>query len=340
MSPTTASRVVFEQFTSQALADNPLGDPSTRTVPVYLPPGYDQEPDRRYPVIYILAGFGSRGLALLNDFLWEENIQQRLDRLIAQGDLPPVIAVLPDASTRYGGSQYLNSSALGRYEDHILELVEAIDARYRTLPDPAHRAIMGHSSGGYGAITLAMKHPDRFGLVADHAGDKYFELAYQPDFPKLLRFFLQHGWEGVRALLADPGAYQPKDGLFFATLNLLAMSAAYSPNPYAELGFDLPLDPETGALRPEVWARWQAHDPIHLVGVYREALASLRFLYLDCGLYDEYNLLYGARQMNQRLTAYGIAHVYEEFPGGHRGTKYRFDVSLRLMGALWKDEGL
>jgi len=336
----SSSRVVFERFTSQALVDNPLGDPVTRVVPVYLPPGYDQEPERRYPTIYILAGFGSRGLAMLNDSLWEENIQQRLDRLIREGDLPPVIAVLPDASTRYGGSQYLNSSALGRYEDHILELVDFIDARYRTLADRDHRAIMGHSSGGYGAITLAMKHPDRFGLVADHAGDKYFELAYQPEFPKLLRFALLQGREGLRKLLENPAAYQPKDGLFFATLNLLAMAAAYSPNPYAEWGFDLPLDLDTGALRPEVWARWQAHDPIHLAGVYRDALASLRFLYLDCGLYDEYNLLYGARQMNQRLTAYGIPHVYEEFPGGHRGTRYRFDVSLRLMGALWKDEGL
>ncbi len=329
------SRIVYETFTSRALEGNPLGDPATRRVPVYLPAGYDDDPRRRYPTVYILAGFGSRGAALLNDSLWDENIQQRLDRLIAQGALPPVIAVLPDASTRYGGSQYLNSSATGQYEDHILELVAYVDARYRTRPERDYRAIMGHSSGGYGALVLGMRHPEVFGLVADHAGDVDFELAYKPDFPKVLRFYLQKGLEGLDALLADPAAYRPKDGLFFATLNTLAMAAAYSPNPLARWGFDLPFDLETGARRPEVWAQWLAHDPLNLVAAHREALRSLRLLYLDCGLYDEYNLLYGARQLSQRLTAYGVPHVYEEFPDGHRGTRYRFDVSLTLMGQVW-----
>ncbi len=331
------SRIVYETFTSRALEGNPLGDPATRRVPVYLPAGYDDDPRRRYPTVYILAGFGSRGAALLNDSLWDENIQQRLDRLIAQGALPPVIAVLPDASTRYGGSQYLNSSATGQYEDHILELVAYMDARYRTRPERDYRAIMGHSSGGYGALVLGMRHPEVFGLVADHAGDVDFELAYKPDFPKVLRFYLQKGLEGLDALLADPAAHRPKDGLFFATLNTLAMAAAYSPNPLARWGFDLPFDLETGARRPEVWAQWLAHDPLNLVAAHREALRSLRLLYLDCGLYDEYNLLYGARQLSQRLTAYGVPHVYEEFPDGHRGTRYRFDVSLTLIGQVWAE---
>jgi enterochelin esterase family protein len=116
-----ASQVIIEGFHSQALEGNPLGDPATRRVPVYLPPGYDA--GKRYPSLYLLAAYSYRGLKFLNDDLWEENIQQRLDRLIASGLVRPMIVVMPDASTRYGGSQYLNSAATGRYEDSIVELV-------------------------------------------------------------------------------------------------------------------------------------------------------------------------------------------------------------------------
>ncbi len=85
---------------------------------------------------------------------------------------------MPDASTRYGGSQYLNSTATGRYEDHILELLAFIDSKYPTRPEASQRAVMGHSSGGYGALRLGMCHADTFGLAAAHAPDLYFEMVY------------------------------------------------------------------------------------------------------------------------------------------------------------------
>jgi enterochelin esterase family protein len=326
----SASQVILETIDSQALRDNPLGDPSRRVVPVYLPPGYSGS-NQAYPCVYFLSGFSSRGLGLLNDSLWDENLPQRLDRLIQSNRIRPLIAVMPDCSTRYGGSQYLNSSATGRYADHLLEVVEFIDHRYRTRADRDYRAITGISSGGYGAMIMGMRRPDVFGLVADHSGDKYFELCYKPDFPGFLRYYERVGMEGLRQLMENPAGIRPRRGDFFPAINTLAMSSCYSPNPGNPLGFDLPVNPETGELDRAVWARWEAHDPVYLVNQYAEALSSLRLLYIECGKLDEYNLQYGARIFAQKLAQQGIPFIQTEFEDGHRSLGYRYDESLILI---------
>jgi enterochelin esterase family protein len=253
-----------------------------------------------------------------------------MDRLIAEGSVQPVILVMPDGSTRYGGSQYINSPAQGSYRDMLLELVAKVDARFRTIADRDHRAVAGHSSGGYGALMLGMQQPETFGLVADHSGDKYFELVYKADFPDFLRFFQQVGEQGLKDLLANPGL-AIRQGASFAALNVAAMAASYSPNPNNPLGFDLPLDPFTGELDQQVWQRWLSQDPVNLVEQYAEALRSLKLLYFDCGRRDDYHLQYGARILDKRLQALGIPHRYEEFDGGHHNVQYRYDVSLQAI---------
>ena len=324
------SQVVIEEFQSKALEGNALGDPTIRKVPVYLPSNFDKK--QKYPSLYLLSGFGSRGLRFLNDSLWEENVPEQLDRLIGEGHLQPLMVVMPDASTRYGGSQYVNSVATGNYEDHILELVEFIDDKYPTIPDSKHRAIGGHSSGGFGALRFGMLHPDTFGLVADHSGDKYFEMGFKPNFGELLRYYEIVGEAGLAALLQDPGPGL-RNGAPHEVLSLLATAAAYSPNPKAALGFDLPMDLHTSKLRPDIWARWLAHDPVEIVDQYVNALKSLRLLYLDCGRFDEYNLLYGARMFTEKLRALGIPFQYEEYDGSHRYMKHRYDVSFAAISA-------
>lgn len=323
-----ASQIILENFYSPALENNPLEDPLTRPVPVYLPPGFDV--NRSYPTIYLLAAFAARGLKLLNDDLWQENIQQRLDRLVLSGEIQPMIVVLPDASTRYGGSQYLNSSATGNYEDHILELVQYIDQKYPTRRDSTARAVMGHSSGGYGALRLGMRHPEVFGLVAAHAPDIYFEMVYQKDLPHFLQFFDRAGADGLQQMLAEPGRALERGTSFYA-LAFAAMAACYSPNSQSPWGFDLPFDTFTGELIPEIWARWQQNDPIHMAARYTDSLRSLSLLFFDCGIYDEENLLYGARILAKQLTEKGIPHFFEEFEGGHRNTQFRYDVSLKAI---------
>jgi len=319
------SRIAFESFDSAALRGNPLGDPHVRQVPVYLPPGYDDS-TTRYPVVYLLAGFTGSGAMMLNLSAWEENLQARMDRLIASGAILPMILVLPDCFTRYGGSQYVNSSAVGRYDDYLVELVGFIDAKFRTRPDRDFRGVAGKSSGGYGSLVLGMRHPDVFGLVADHSGDKYFEYCYLPDFPKFLNALQKY--KDPQALLADPSKLKPKGSDFFNFMNIAAMAACYSPDEKAPLGFELPFDLHTGELRPAVWERWKAADPLALVDKYADALRSLKLLFMDCGTRDEFNLLYGCRILHQRYDALNIPHQYEEFDDGHRNISYRLDVSL------------
>lgn len=330
-----SSEIVYSTITSTVLHENPLGDPATRTLPVYLPPGYNADPGRRYPVIWMLSGFAGRGQMLLNDNLWTPTIRQQLDALIANG-MPAVIMALPDCTTRYGGSQYINSSATGRYADYLIdELVPFVDAHFRTVPDPQFRAVMGKSSGGYGALIHAMQHPDIFRAAACHSGDMYFEMSLKPDLPKFLNRIARNN-NDPQAFLHEFAGKLKKSGSDFEALNILAMAACYSPNPAAPgLPVDFPVDLYTGELRADVWERWLQHDPVMIVERYAAALQQMRLLYLDCGARDEYNLHYGARIFVQRLRALGVPHVYEEFDDGHRSTWYRYDVSLpRLVAAI------
>src|SRR3990172_4615552 len=136
-----AGRVVIEEFECEALRDNPLGDPARREIPVYLPPGYDRS-GRRYPVIYWLHGFTGTGLAATNYHPWVPSLPELIDRVIQEG-APPAILVMADGWTTYGGSQYINSTATGRYEDAVKELVTYIDTYYRTMASRKHGGLDG-----------------------------------------------------------------------------------------------------------------------------------------------------------------------------------------------------
>lgn len=320
-------------FDSTVLRDNPMRDPHQRRIPVYLPDGYGAGTER-YPVVYLLAGFSGRGGAMINELMWDENIPQRLDRLIASGAIRPMIVVMPDCATRLGGSQYINSAATGRYQDHLTdELVPFIDRTYRTVAQRDARIVMGKSSGGYGATILGMRRPDLFGIVVDHSGDKYFELCYRADIPRCSAGLASFEHSVERFLAAFPHPPQERGAHWFDIVNMLAMASCYSPNQESAVGFDLPFDPYTAELKPDVWQRWLAHDPVHLADAHAGALRSLRLYFLDCGRSDEHHLQYGARIFTRRLKELAVPHTYEEFSGGHRNVAHRYDVSLRAVSA-------
>ena len=319
-------RVEIVAFESNVLRGNAAGDPHQRRVPIYLPPGYDEDSRRRFPVVLVLTGFTGRGRMLLNDNPWSPSLDDRMDTLIAAGS-PELILVMPDCFTRFGGSQYVNSSATGRYETHLVEeLVPWVDARYRTLAAREHRGIAGKSSGGFGALRLGMLHPRTFGALASHSGDMLFEYCYQVDFPKACSVLQAAG--GVRRFLEAFEAKPQKGKDDFLALNILAMAACYSPEPAAELGIGLPFDLATGLPRAEAWQRWLAFDPLRLLSANADALRSLRLLYLDCGTKDEFHLHHGARAFTAELERLGIDHRYEEFDDGHMNVPYRYDTSL------------
>ncbi len=325
--------VQMVEVPGKALEGNPLGDPAVRELPVILPPGYDPEASRRYPVLYMLAGFTGSGLGMLNWDAWQPNMPRRLEQLY-EGGMPHAIVVLPDCFTRLGGSQYVNSAAVGRYEDYVVEeIVSFVDANFRTIPSSEARGILGKSSGGYGAFMLGMRHPDVFGALACHSGDMYFDLCYKPEFPNFCNVINRAG--GLEAWWAAFEGKTKKASDDFAALNVLAMSACYSPGPDSFLGIDLPVDTYTCEIKEDVWSRWLRFDPIVLAPSYIDNLRRLRLLYMDCGSRDEFNLQFSARIMSRLLGNLKVPHTYEEFDDGHMSVQYRYSVSLpQLLSAL------
>jgi hypothetical protein len=325
-------RVVQLAVRSAALENNLLGDPHERTVAVYLPKEYDRA-DRAYPVFVGLAGFTGSGLKMLSWQSFGQSVPQRLDRLVAEGAMGPVVAVFPDAFTSLGGNQYVNSAAIGRWEDFLLEeLLPRLEREFRVMPGPEHRAVFGKSSGGYGALVQWLRHGDRWGAVACHSGDIDFELAYRRDLPLLTGALAAHG--GTVATFLEHVRDAPSlRGNEVHALMLLAMCASYDPDPDALHGIRLPVDPRTCSLIEERWARWLEHDPLRMIErrECRESLRRLRGLWIDCGFRDNFHLHYGARAFTDRLGDLGIDHVYEEFDGTHSGIDYRLDLSLPFL---------
>jgi enterochelin esterase family protein len=316
--------VINLEHQSDVLKNNPLDDPHIRDLFVYLPPGYD-ETDAAYPAVYCLTGFTGRGKMLLNDNAFTPNLAERMDKLIAAGTVRPMIVVMPNCFTHYGGSQYINSTATGRYEDYLIEeVVPFVDENFRTINARAARAVMGKSSGGYGSLIMALRHADVFGLVCSTASDAYFEYCYPMDFPKAFRTIKGDPKKFMREFWATEK--QNKDD--HAALNTIGMAACYSPN---GTDFDLPFDLETGELREEVWKRWLEHDPVRLAERYAQNLRSLKLLYLDAGTRDEFNLDIGAKILSAKLTELDVPHIHEEFDDAHFNISYRYDRSLELI---------
>ncbi len=317
---------------SKVLAGNPLGDPARREVPVYMPPAdaAGEDDARGLPVILVLAGFTGVGAGQLRGTPWEPSFPERYERLLAAGLAAPAAFVFPDCFTRFGGSQYMNSSATGRYEDHLMqEVLPLVEREFGVGGRRERRGVVGKSSGGYGALHLALQHPDHFGALASHSGDCAFELCYKPDFPKLLQQLDRYA--DVPAFVAAFEQAPRKTSALVHAMNVLAMGSAYSPDADAPLGVALPVEPRTGRLREQVWARWLAHDPVERVRRHGERLAGMRLVFVDAGSRDEYQLQYGARQLVDALREKGVAVHHEEFDDGHMGVSYRYDVSLPLV---------
>ena len=359
----TSGRVVVLAHTSRVLAGNPLGDPVDRPLTVWLPPGYDEGATprsksgkgRRFPVLVDMVGFTGSGPGHVSWRGFDDNVPERAARLIHERRMGPCIIVFPDCFTALGGNQYINSSAIGRYADYLVdEIVPAVDREFRTLASREHRGCFGKSSGGYGAIIHGMKYANAWGAVADHSGDAYFEFVYGHDWPRTLndlaRFAEPKRTEGrvdvrkreakvargmddgrVKRFLESVWNSRKPGGDDMLTIMNLCMAATYDPDPKAPLGFRIPYNLETGELLPKRWEKWRAHDPVNLVGTHRRALRSLRGIYIDCGWRDQYHIQFGSRILSKRLHAAGIRHTYEEFDDNHSGIDYRMDVSLPFL---------
>ncbi|MFW6049719.1 MAG: alpha/beta hydrolase [Myxococcota bacterium] len=312
---------------SRLLRDNKLGDPHVRDVYAYLPPGYD-DGDTRYPTVMLLAGFASTHRSVLGFDPWEPNPVERFDRLVVSGDCPPAILVLPDCMNRWGGSQYVDSPATGAYQSHLAEeVIPEVDRSLRTLPERSGRAVVGKSSGGFGALRLAMDRPDLFAAVASHAGDALFEVSMRPMLTTAAIAVERAG--GLTAFAERVLEGGPRSSAEFEGVLVLACAAAYSPEPRSPLPHCvLPFDPVTAEIVPDVWERWLEHDPVRRLPAAAEALGSMELVYLDAGDRDEHGLHFAARVLRDGLRRAGATVHHEEFEGGHRRTGWRYAHSL------------
>ncbi|HUR27323.1 MAG TPA: alpha/beta hydrolase-fold protein, partial [Planctomycetota bacterium] len=323
--------VEVHSHTSRLLAGNRAGDPATRALPIYVP--HAARDGARLPVVFLLVGFTGDGREFLEAHPWRRGVVLEYDAALRAGMIAPAVLVLPNCFTKYGGSQYVDSSFNGPYASHVaLELAAFVDEHVPTLRGA--RGVVGKSSGGVGALHLAMRHPGVFRAVASISGDAGFEGCHAPAFWDCARALVPFGGDPAR-FLAEFLAKPDLSGERFGAINTIAMAACYSPNVASAIGCDLPLDPRTGERVEAVWRRWLEFDPIEACERYAANLRALALLHIEAGSRDEYNIQFGTRRLSQRFTELGIPHTSLEHDGGHRGIQSRWLALLpRVIAAL------
>jgi enterochelin esterase-like enzyme len=281
----------------KSLEGNLEGDVADRDVFVYLPPSYGREPNRRYPVVYTLHGYGLHA----QQWVGFANVSS-LEKGMAAGTTREMILVSPDAFSLHNGSFYSNSKTTGDWETFIaVELVNYIDSHYRTVPDRMSRGLSGHSMGGYGTFRIGMKHPEVFSSL--YAMSACCMLDTPEPSPAMAQ---------VEAIKTKEEALK----LSFNQKSPLARAAAWSSNPgNPPLFIDLPV--KDGRQRPAIAAKWMANSLMVMLQQYGPNLKKMKAIEMNVGLQD--GLLQTNRDMDEALTDAGVAHHFETFEGDHNG---------------------
>jgi enterochelin esterase-like enzyme len=293
-------QVLVVKVHGAGLEGNLSGDSPDREVSVYLPPGYQRNPARRYPVLYMLHGFTDRTanwMGVVKHFI---NLPEVIDKAIAAGVSSEMIVVMPDAFTHFQGSMYSSSVVTGDWEGFVAsELVAYIDGHYRTLANPESRGLAGHSMGGYGTLRIAMKRPGVFSSV--------YALSACCLAPP--------GTQVSNAAKAETVAsFEELEKAEFLTKAVLASAAAWSPDPQKPpLYIDLPT--KNGELQPGVIARWSANAPVAMADQYLTNLRRFKAIAFDVG--DKDRLAGANKDLDQILTSRKVAHNFEVYDGDH-----------------------
>jgi enterochelin esterase-like enzyme len=286
----------------KALEGNLEGDSPDREVTIYLPPSYAADQARRYPVIYLLHGYGGRDDTFTARLA---KLQESADRLAAAQGFSDPIVVVPNAFTLHKGSMYSNSVTTGDWESFIAQdLVAYVDGHYRTFARRMSRGLAGHSMGGYGALRIGMKRPDVFSSLYIMSACCLTANA-NPQSERMKAAEAIKTREQAEAAARTPG---------FGPSTSLASAAAWSPNPKnPPLYLDLPV--KDGKVRPDIVAKWAANAPLEMLERYAPALKSYYAIAIDIGTKD--SLIASNRRLHEAMTRLAIAHSYEEYDGDH-----------------------
>ncbi len=291
-----------------ALEGNLEGDAVDRDVIVFLPPSYQKETQRRYPVVYALHGF----FIGAEQWTHEIHVPQTIEGAIAQG-AREMIVVLPDSKTIYNGSMYSSSATTGDFENFVAhDVVAYIDAHYRTIPQRASRGLVGHSMGGYGASRIGMKHSDVFGalyIMSPCCLSPMTGGGFGP--PEKMKEMAIENEKKIAAIKSPADAAAALPGFGIAQL---ATAAAWAPNPKnPPLYLDLPT--KDGNPVPEIQAKMTANSPLAFVDQYIGNLKQYRAISMDVG--DQDGLRFDAIKLHGILDSYGIVNGFEIYSGTH-----------------------
>ncbi len=291
-----------------ALEGNLEGDAVDRDVIVFLPPSYQEETKRLYPVVYALHGYSIGA----EQWTHEIHVPQTVEGAFAKGSRE-MIVVLPDSKTVYNGSMYSSSVTTGDFEKFIWnDVVAYIDAHYRTFPKRESRGLVGHSMGGYGASRIGMKHPDVFGAL--YIMSPCCMSPMTGGGPGPADQIKERAIAGEKKVAAakSPGDLAAQSPGFGAAQ--YATAAAWAPNPKnPPLYFDLPT--KDGVPQPEIVAKYSANAPLAFVDQYIGNLRQYRAISMDVG--DQDGLRFDAIKLHTMLDNYGIANSFEIYSGTH-----------------------
>jgi enterochelin esterase-like enzyme len=290
-----AARIEWKTFHSPAIAGNLEGNPAERGAFVITPPGYDENSGKRYPVVYFLHGYWGEVQAQQEGFRLDLAVQAAAE---AGNEL---IMVMPDGFSKYRGGFYSSSPTVGDYETYVArDLVEWVDANYRTIPERDSRGLAGHSMGGYGTIRIAMKHPETFSSIYMMSA-----CCLQPMVLDVATAQRIEGMSEADLAAADFGGLAPVSTL-----------VTWSPDPRDTgiLKADTGLK-EDGTLDPLVNYRIAANSPTVLLPQYLPALNGLEAFAMDIG--DQDFLIEPNNQFRAELDRFGVEYQFELYEGDH-----------------------
>ncbi len=288
------------------------GDGGRRVACVLVPPSYASSTER-FPVVLVFPGYS--GLATRGN-VWR---QRALFRAIGAELGAPAIVVGVATRTAEGSSYLQRSERFGDWDAFVVDrLLGELDARYRTNQ---RRGAIGHSTGGWAAIALATRHPDRVQVAA----------ASSPDALDLDAWMLDEGG----AVRAEWLAWMRAEHAMGGPGQFVSYGAAWSPDPAAPAGFLWPVDLRTGELAPEVYARWRAASPAADLttdeGLARARALSGRLI-LTAGRTDEFGLFGPTERYVDALTAAGVETRWMPTELGHFGDdEARFAPLVRFL---------
>ena len=340
----TTSKLLEIKIPAPSLKGNLLGDATDQPIYVYLPPGYQSSTTKHFPTLYLLHGFGAKSKVWVDGSYQGFNIQSSMDELIKTGRVREMIVVAANGFNAYGGSFYTNSPVTGNWEDFIVrDLVGNIDANYRTIARAESRGIAGHSMGGYGAMMLAMKHPELFSAV----------YALSPCCMVMDNDMSEANvaWPHILSLTSrDQLKEKPQSPQDFFSIVFVALSAAMSPNPSKPPFFvDFPYETKSGPCSEPaagsfvtsapcvqkveaINEKWRTKIPVYIAEANKENLKKLHGIFLDYGEKEEFaHIRSGVQLFSKTLSELNIPHQFEVYANGTHGSLIRQRLETRLL---------